>query len=210
MSGEVTKYAFMSSIRAFISGLLKKPYSTDVPKLFKDNNISKKKLVNDLIQSGIIEKRSNIIDKSNSDYDTPQYQISYRLSDKRNFNDKIDRMYDKYFKKIDECDCGGCTGGSGGGDVSGATNAQSSGQYTAPINKKPIKRKTLYMTESQFNMIMETINAVNAGDTDLIDEESTTFTVGALGDYTANGLALKKNDPAYKRPKGKITVSRIK
>ena len=101
-------------------------------------------------------------------------------------------------------------GGSGEGDVSGATNAQSSGQYTAPINKKPIKRKTLYMTESQFNTIMETINAVNAGDTDLIDEESTTFTVGALGDYTANGLALKKNDPSYKRPKGKITVDRIK
>ena len=123
MSCEVTKYAFMSSIRALISGLLKKPYSADVPKLLKDNSISKKKLVNDLIQSGIIEKRSNILDKSNSDYDTPQYQISYRLSDKRNFNDKIDRMYDKYFKKIDECDWGGCTGGSGGGDVSGATNA---------------------------------------------------------------------------------------
>ena len=68
--------------------------------------------------------------------------------------------------------------------------------------KEHDKKRKVYITQKQFDFIQETINTVNAGDVDL-EEATTTTSVGAIGDYTANGLVLKtsdgKPDPCYKR-----------
>ena len=68
--------------------------------------------------------------------------------------------------------------------------------------KIPEKKRKIYITRKQFNFIQETINTINAADVDL-EEATTTTNVGNIGDYTANGLALKtsdgKPDPCYKR-----------
>ena len=65
---------------------------------------------------------------------------------------------------------------------------------------KSAGRKRIRITSDQFKLIQETINAVTNGD---LDEATTTSNIGAMGDYTANGLVLKtadgKRDPSYDR-----------
>lgn len=56
---------------------------------------------------------------------------------------------------------GGCMGG-----IAGATSDSeaSNGQYTTPLFGKPIKRKTLYITQEQSNYLKEATATTNAGD----------------------------------------------
>lgn len=57
-------------------------------------------------------------------------------------------------------------GESGGGamdGIAGATSTSSSGQYTVPIFGKPVKRKSLYLTQEQVDYIKEATATSNAG-----------------------------------------------
>lgn len=66
-------------------------------------------------------------------------------------------------KRINEEGEGGSVGGGTMDGVAGATNAQSSGQFTTPLFGKPIKRKSLYLTQEQIDYIKEATATSNAG-----------------------------------------------
>lgn len=57
----------------------------------------------------------------------------------------------------------GEVGGGAMDGIAGATSTSSSGQYTAPIFGKPIKRKSLYLTQEQVDYIKEATATSNAG-----------------------------------------------
>ena len=199
---ETTFYRFYSEIRGFISDLFRNPLGAEPSEYLTERGFSKKKLVNELISRNIIERSEKILDKSNSDNEKPTYSVRYKLySD--NFERKVKRMYTKHFeknlpKKTDEINEEG--GASSCGSVGGS--------FEQPLTKQVISRplyegkkpRRIRITEEQFNLLQNTINAATVGD---IDEATTTFNIGALGDYTANGLVLTtsdgKKDPSYDR-----------
>lgn len=69
----------------------------------------------------------------------------------------------------------------------GATSADSSGQYSQPLSKEPVRRK-LYITQEQYNYIKKKLME------DCPAEINTKF--GDFG-YDAPGLDIDKNDPAF-------------
>lgn len=137
---------------------------------------------------------------------------------------KQDAMVYKTRGGIKECDCGGCM--AGGGDIAGATNSESSGQFVQPFGgvqrREPLlatkqkkdkdyvdptkilgktineekKMKKITFTKKQVDYILEAQGVS-------LDEATTTSSVGAettRGDigYDAPGFATKKNDKFWK------------
>lgn len=218
---KMTRYRFESLIRSFLNGLLGSAIKTEPDEELKSVGLKKKELINIMMRNGILTRKERILDKSNSDKEKPTYSVKYKVV-KKDFNDKIGDMYNKYIidkDKINECDCGGAMGGDclGGCDSfsGGATNASSSGQFSTPIgpllkrdfyNPNPKKkkkgakrRKRVYMTEEQLSNIQDLLNHKNAGDA-FLDETNTS----SVGDYTyAVPLGISPNDPAMKRGNGK-------
>lgn len=121
---------------------------------------------------------------------------------------KDQRDKEAYEKRggIKECDCGGCEGVTDGGfeDLGGTSSNINAnhpdvvvgGVMRRKINNKEAKEpRRVYITEEQYNMLMEI----------------GTCSVGAMGDYAANGLVLKtsdgEEDPCAKN--GKIKVKMV-
>lgn len=79
--------------------------------------------------------------------------------------------------------------------VAGATNAESSGQFTTPLFGKPIKRKSLYITQEQADFIGKMINEEEgmAG----MGGATTTFTTGDYQYTVPMGGGSKKKDSFY-------------
>lgn len=211
-SKTLTYHSFESAIRAFISRLLNKPMNAYPNDLLASLGFTDKSLIKSLRDKGIISRKEKILDKTNSDKEEPYYEVKYTFH-KDNFNQKINDMFKNIKAKkqnIRECDCGGAMGGCCG-DVQGATNSESSGQFLSPLgllnkgsfynpqrkNKKDKKKKfkTVYMTESQLAAINDVINTPNAGDYS-IDETSTT----SVGDFQYDvPMSVKKSDPTSQR-----------
>ena len=216
MEMETTFYRFYSEIRGFLSKLISEPIKAEPSKYLKDRNFGKTKLINILINRGIVERHETIKDQTNSDAKKPTYVVRYKVK-KKDFETKVHRIYSKYFEKnlpekkeneIDEAaSCGGVGGVNGMGyDVplfGGNTISQKHVNENA-AKKKNVKSRRIYITEKQFNFIQENINEINAGDVDL-EEATVTFSVGTIGNYTPNGLVLKtsdgKLDPCYRKSK---------
>ena len=58
---EVTFYKFFTEVKNFLKKLLDDPIDAKPSKFFKDNDISKKELLNKMLDRGIIKKKENII-----------------------------------------------------------------------------------------------------------------------------------------------------
>lgn len=71
------------------------------------------------------------------------------------------------------------------GEGDGATNASASGQYTTPFLGKPIKRKTMYITQEQETFLKK-----------MIEEEAVLDT--QIGDFGYDAPIGNKNDNFYK------------
>lgn len=128
-----------------------------------------------------------------------------------------DKVFGSIYRKrggIMECDGGGAVGGGGGSfgaDNGGTSTFSSMGEAPIlPLGKQPIKKKKIYnpknetknpkniiLTEAQIQYLKEFFDTKTLGDKILSEEDSGYGEYGAVGDYTANGLQLKKNDPAY-------------
>lgn len=139
---ETTFYEFMTKAKNFIRGLLDNPMDEGDDEFFKGFGYDRKKLINKLGSDGIVVKKENVTEKPNEDgKKVAYYQVSYSVP-KKDFEKKIKAFYDKAIEgkkgKIDECDCGGCMGG--GDFLGGATNTESSGQYTTPVFGGPMRR----------------------------------------------------------------------
>lgn len=230
MEKETTYYRFLSEVRAFLSKLMRDPINAKVSAYLKERDITRTKLIKDLIDRGVLVRNEKILTPDKTGEKDVKYSVKYSVK-KKNFETKIKRIYIKYFdknepEKLNE-------EGEGGGEALGGTSSFSAGAdttrgdvgydvvfgmlarpgYNAHRDKKKknpddILGKTIhaearaprkiYITEEQLGIIME-------------DGSPSTMTVGALGDYTAQGLVLKtsdgKEDPCAKA--GKIKVKMV-
>lgn len=219
----VTYYQFYSNIQNFLSKLKSKPTSAEPSKLLKDNDFGKEKLIRVLIKRNIIKRKESIKDSTNSEEKTAKYYVKYTII-RDKFEDKMKTLYHDYFGKdvLEECDCGGCDGGSTEGG--GATNCSFvGGQYTVPFggmqrrksylttrkkkNKEPkpeevlgknisenMKKRRIKLTESQMDYILNKKG---------INETTTTFSVGAettRGDMGYDAPAFIDKETAERKP----------
>ena len=193
---DITFFRFYSGMRSFLSGLLKRPFETSAPSFLEDIGISRKKLINELLEKDVIERHEKILDKTNSDKESPTYSVTYKVK-RKNFEKKMHRLYSKYFEnddkeELNECDCGGCLGGgtSGGNGGEGSTNTSVNAGHpdvlmtNTIINRgsfykdrdelkntgKKKKKKNIYLTESQVRYLNEFFNTKTIGDMLMEDE----------------------------------------
>lgn len=216
---ETTYYRFLSEVKAFLSKLIKNPIKAEPNKYLKDRKFTKTKLINVLIKKDVLERHEKILDSTNSDEKEAKYVVKYKVK-KKDFENKIHKIYIKYFEEnlpekkdinesffaneeemkeqilnskdgkiykerggIKECDCGGCMGGPGAATCNDSAPTM---PLAKPIRRKIKEGKRVYITEEQFEALQKQLNEISTSD------------VGAMGDYTASGLQIDKNDPTIK------------
>lgn len=176
---ELTCYGFISHMKSYIKSLL------DTPVLAKPDNylqyfgIDGPKALEMLMDKnkpyGPIIQRVEKIKTGEDNKD--RFYVKYTLlNNDNNLYEKMKKIYNKYInngKLIKEEGEGGMLGGA-------TSCGDSSGAYETPINK-PIKRKTIYITNEQLDYIKEAV------------EMDTMH--GDFG-YDAPGLKIDKNDPS--------------
>lgn len=187
---EMTRHAFINGMESFMRQLFKDPRKAETNDVLQSYGIDGRKAVEILTkptdksypESAILIKKTGIkqtIGQDGSKKD--EFKIRYSIP-RKDYLKKMRNLYISLFENnivegtiINEDGEGGCTA-IAAVDTAGATNAQSSGQYNAPIGK-PIRR-TFYMTREQ---------------ADVIAEMATTD----AGDYTYNvPLSISKKDPS--------------
>lgn len=179
---ELTRHAFISHMSAYINSLLNKPTSAQPDDHLKSFGIDGKKALEIVLDKnkpyGPLVMRSEKIKTDDDNKD--RFYIKYTfLNNENNFYDKMKALYNKYVENninesvIKEEGEGGFSGGATAG-------SESMGAYDAPFTKKPIKRKTIYITEEQLNYIREAVQMDTMH--------------GDFG-YDAPGLEISENDP---------------
>lgn len=233
---ETTFYRFLSEIRAFLSALMKDPIGAKPSQYLKNRDFSRSKIIKELMKRGVLERNEKILTPDKTGEKEVKYSAKY-LVKKKDFEKKIKRLYIKYFEKnepekLNECDGAGDGGAMGGGETLGGTSSFSVGADTTrgdvaydvvlgrlarpgynehrkkkksdndilgkTIHAESKKPRRIFITEEQLSTIFE--NGV-----------SSTMSVGALGDYAAQGLVLTtadgKEDPCAKA--GEIKVKMV-
>lgn len=139
--GEITIGEFKDSVLKTLGGLLKDPKYNGFDGIFKRFGVDDfASLVTKLRDKGMLHKFERISEEPNKDGKlVSYYHVSYKVPAK-DLESKIEKWFDDEInasRKLDECDCGGCLGGTcpaGDGFLGGATNGQSNGEYTVPFN----------------------------------------------------------------------------
>ena len=187
---EMTRHAFINGMEAFMRALFKDPKTAETNEILTDYGIDGRKAVDILTkrtdesnpESAVLIKKTRIKQKINKDGSREdEFRIRYSVP-RKDYLKKLRNLYVTLFENniiygtiIKEDGEGGCVAMDGGA-TAGATNAQSSGQYNAPIGK-PIKR-TFYMTKAQSDMLAEMATC-------------------DAGDYQYDApLSISKNDPS--------------
>ena len=96
---EVTFYKFFNEVKNFIKNLLDDPVNAKPSSFFKEHNISKTKLLNKMLDRGIIAKKEDIREPNDADGKMKSmHYIQYKVP-KKNFEQKIRRLYSYFFEK---------------------------------------------------------------------------------------------------------------
>lgn len=96
---EVTFYEFFTAVKNYLKKLLDDPIGAEPSDLFKNNDISKKELLNKMLDRGIIKKKENIDEPNDADGNMKSmHYLSYSIP-KKDFEHKIKRLYDYFFEK---------------------------------------------------------------------------------------------------------------
>ena len=95
---DITYYRFMSEVRAFLAKLLNSPISAKPSKYLRDRDVTKQKLIKDLMARDVLERHEKILDSTNSDEKKAKYVVKYKVK-KKDFENKIHKIYIKYFEK---------------------------------------------------------------------------------------------------------------
>lgn len=239
---ELTRHGFVSHMEDFVGKLIgDNPLSADVDDYLKGFDIDAKKAlelltkpeVDDVPESAVVVKTERI---KNGGYDEngkplkDEFQITYKVPKKdltrgiKGIDEKLRNMYIKLFENhivngtvLNEDGEGGMCGDGGAmEDMGGATNANSSGQYTTPLfgmvrrkgyspkttteskkkMKSPVGRLTMYITEEQMEELAKLLKEDEFGGGAL-----TTQNIGVDGSpnnwtYDVPFGAKSKNDPA--------------
>ena len=229
-ANELTRHGFVSHMEDFIGKLMgDNPLCADVDDYLKSFNIDAPKAIElltkpeieDVPESAVVIRTERI---KNGGYDEEgkpmkdEFQVIYKVPRKdmergiKGIDEKLRNIYIKMFENhivegtiLEDGEGGVCGDGGDFSGNDGATNATSSGQYTAPLfgimrrniyTPKKKKRKSMYITEAQMKELV----------TILKEEEGfgggamTTSTIGVDGpnDWTYDvPFGTNKNDPAY-------------
>lgn len=171
---EVTFFSFMSHIKVYLKQLLTDPIYAKPDAFLLSNGLDGEKALSLLLNNGIVIRDEKIINSNNKD----NFSISYKVP-RQNFERKIKRLYTKLFEiNIAEKPVINEEGG-------GATSADASGAFEQPLFGKPLRRKTVYMTQEQYDRFQELKEAV---------EMDTAF--GDFG-YDAPPFEKDEEDPTY-------------
>lgn len=96
---EVTFYKFFNEVKNFIKKLLDDPVNAKPSPFFKEHGISKSKLLNKLLDRGIVTKKEDIREPNDADGNLKSmHYIQYKVP-KKNFEQKIRRLYSYFFEK---------------------------------------------------------------------------------------------------------------
>ena len=236
---ELTRHGFVSHMEDFIGKLIgDNPLSADVDDYLKGFDIDAPKAIAILTkpeidgfpESAVVVKTERIksggVDEEGNTL-KDKFQVSYKVPKKdpargiKGIDEKLRNLYIKLFENhivegtvLNEDGEGGMCGDGGAmEDMGGATNANSSGQYTTPVfsmmrrkvyspknegkkMKRPIGRLTMYITEAQMQELAKLIKEDEFGGGAL-----TTQNIGVDGSpnnwtYDVPFGAKSKNDPA--------------
>ena len=153
INDDVTFFGFISHLKVFLKNLLTNPIENDIDEYLKRHGVNKNELLDELINRGIIEKETDIDDKSGKD----KFVVTYKVP-KKNFERKVRRLYNHLFENDDYvnesklCNEDGAT--SCGSAMQGGGLNPDSGQYTTPLGK--VQRRKIYVTKEQYEMLKET------------------------------------------------------
>ncbi|MCD8207111.1 MAG: hypothetical protein LUD72_04145 [Bacteroidales bacterium] len=135
---EMTEYKFNSCIKKFLHDLLNDPTGATVPNALVLNGYRRSDLLKMLSSVGLIEREDRISDtNADGEYKPATMMVSYKVP-KKNFDRKLKKLYIRMFEtnlpqRVTE-DGEGCS--------AGATNCDSSGQYSQPLFG--IQRREIY------------------------------------------------------------------
>jgi len=96
---EVTFYKFFTEVKNFLKKLLDDPINAKPGSFFKENNISKSKLLNKLLDKGIIRKKENIDEPNDADGKMKSMHYLQYMIPKKNFEQNIHRLYSYFFER---------------------------------------------------------------------------------------------------------------
>jgi hypothetical protein len=175
-NNEITYYAFLSHIKLYLKKLLLNPISAQPDEFLKNYGLDGKILNSKLIDNNIIVKSEKIESSTEKD----KFKITYKIP-RKNFERKIKRLYISLFEQniiddniLNEDGCAGVMQGGGGNP--------NAGQFEQPIFGKPIRRKTIYVTQEQYDKLQN------------LKEETVMDTIVVDFGYDAPSFA-KKGDP---------------
>lgn len=105
---EVTFFKFFTEVKNFLKNLLDDPIKAKPSDFFKEHDISKKELLNKMLDKNIISKKEDIDEPNDADGKMKSmHHIQYRVP-RKNFEQKIKRLYSYFFengkKKKDKID----------------------------------------------------------------------------------------------------------
>ena len=151
---DLTFYEFLSYTKAFLKQLLSNPLGADINPSLVENGLSREKLLNALLERGIVEKETKIEDINDRD----KYSVLYKIP-KKNFDRKMRRLFSQLFEtnEITESivikeECGGAA--SCGSAMQGGGSNPDAGQFIQPLGK--VQRRKIYITQEQVDMLKET------------------------------------------------------
>ena len=182
MCEEVTYGEFKSHTKDFLKQLITKPSQAKVDDFLlnclREKGMSQSDFVKTLLSSGVIERKEKVDDGlGENGSGKPTFSITYKVPGYR-FEHKLKKLHISLFEEnVPDGELLEATACAGDG----------AGQFVQPF--APVQKRTIYMTEEQFNSIMNNLDEATAGD------------IGGF-DYDAP-FPVKKGDPTLKHNKGK-------
>lgn len=97
MAEEITYFRFMSEVRSFLAKLLKDPIGAQPSRYLKNRGVTRKWLVDNLINREVLERHEKILDPTNSDEKKAKYVVKFKVR-KKDFEKRIYKIYIKKFE----------------------------------------------------------------------------------------------------------------
>lgn len=151
---EMTRYAFISHMEAFMKKLLAEPLKADTDEFLKSFGIGSKEALKMLMDGGVIERSEKI--KNNADEYGKRlpdsFTVKYRIP-RKDYTKKMRNLYINEFEKNEIED----SPLNGEKEVDEATAGACAGAYSAPLFGQPIRRK-LYITSEQAEYLKKVLS----------------------------------------------------
>ncbi len=168
-------FSFINHTKDYMKRLFKDPINTQPDSFLISHGLNGEILKKHLEDKNLIVKKTQIKNVDGKD----KFHISYKLNTS-NGERPLRRLYSELFEEnivegtiLNETDCGFALGDGG--------SKSNNGTYEQPIFGKPQRRKTIYITKEQY---------------DMLKEEAVMDT--SIGDFGYDAPPFKKKkDPAY-------------